>query len=192
MKIGVFGGTFNPPHIGHLIVAERVREEIELDKIFFIPSFISPHKQEGEENLSTHRYEMTMMTIHGNPAFECLDIEIKKNGTSYTVDTLETLHAQYKDDEFYLMIGMDNYQSFHTWKGPDRILELATLVVMNRPNFQPQLNPHIKSEKISFATVPNIEISSTDIRERVLRGETIKYLVDDKVLNFISHCNLYK
>ncbi|MDD8018427.1 MAG: nicotinate-nucleotide adenylyltransferase [Bacteroidota bacterium] len=192
MKLGIFGGTFNPPHIGHLIVAERVREEMELDRIIFIPSYISPHKHEGEEHLAHHRFEMTRLTVEEDQNIECLDVELKKGGTSFTVGTLEYLHSEHPDHELYLMIGMDNYHTFHTWKDPERILELATLVVMNRPNFQPKLNPHIKSSKISFATVPHIDISSTDIRKRVLRGESIRYLVTEKVRLYIAKQNLYK
>lgn len=192
MKIGIFGGTFNPPHLGHLIVAEQVRIQFSLDKVFFIPSYISPHKQEGEETLSRHRFEMTSIAVQHNKWFDCLDIEIKKGGPSFTVDTLTDLRSVYKHDELFLLMGMDNYRSFHTWKEPETILTLASLIVMNRPRFPIEVNPQIKSDNISFSTVSDIGISSTDIRNKVHRGEPIRYLVPDGVLEYIIGNRLYQ
>lgn len=192
MKIGLFGGTFNPPHVGHLIVAEAVRDELDLEKIYFIPSFISPHKQSGEDDLSDHRLTMVALAVKDNPHFEALGVEIERKNISYTVDTLEELHKKEPHNSFFLLIGMDNYVNFHTWKNVDRIFELSSLVVMNRPNVTPALNPNLHSKKVCFASVPNIELSSSELRERIIRGESIKHQVPDPVLDYIQTHGLYK
>ncbi len=192
MKIGIFGGTFNPPHIGHLIVAETVRDEINLDKIFFVPSFISPHKQDEQNELAEHRYTMTRLAIEGNKNFECLDVELKRKDVSFTIDTVTYIHKNLPKDVLYLIIGMDNYQTFHNWKNYTEILDIATLVVMNRPHYTPEINPNLPSKQIYFASVPNIGISSSEIRERIMRGESVAYQVSEKVLNYIELNGLYK
>lgn len=192
MKIGIFGGTFNPPHIGHLIVADTVRDEIELDKIFFIPSFISPHKLDEKDEISEHRFNMTRLAVEGNKNFECLDIELKRKDVSFTIDTLTYIQKNLSKDTLYLIIGMDNYLTFHTWKNFEKILDVVTLVVMNRPHYTPEINPNLPPKKIFFASVPNIGISSSDIRERIMRGESVAYQLPSKVLDYIELHGLYK
>jgi nicotinate-nucleotide adenylyltransferase len=191
MRIGIFGGTFNPPHIGHLIVAEHVRNELSLDKIIFIPSFISPHKNEGEESLSLHRLNMTKMAIAGNIYFDCSDIEINKNNISYTVETLEIFREKYSDDKLFLLIGMDNYLTFHQWKEPQKILELSALAVMNRPKFPKIINEVIGTKNVMFVDVPDIDISSSDIRERIIQEKSIRYSVPTTIEEYIYTHNLY-
>lgn len=192
MNIGIYGGTFNPPHVGHLITVECVKGRAGLDKIIFIPSFISPHKQEGEEHSATHRFEMTKLAIQGNKFFEVSDFEIKKSETSYTIATLEQLKSTHPNDSFSIIIGMDNYLTFHLWKEPKKILAMATLVVMNRPNYPQQVNEVIGTENTVFIDVPSIDISSSDIRSRVKEGKSIKYLVPDRVEVYIQNHNLYR
>ena len=192
MNLGIFGGTFNPPHMGHVIVAEQVRIQFVLDKILFIPSYISPHKREGEEQLSRHRFAMTSLTVHDNQWFDCTDIEITKPAPSYTIDTLKELKQLYPQDELFLIVGADNYREFQTWKEPENILEMVTLIVMNRPHYPMEVNEHVPSEKVIFSIVPDIGISSSDIREKIHHGESIRYLVPDRVLQYIEEHKLYK
>ena len=191
MKIGIYGGTFNPPHIGHLIVAEQVITILGLDKIIFIPSFISPHKQKGESDVAEHRLSMTELAISGNPKFKCSDIEIVKKETSYSIHTLEQLKRENAADTFYLIIGMDNYLTFQLWKEPHRILELITLVVLNRPGYAKQVNEVFGTKNTVFVDVPNIDISSSDIRKRVKEKRSIQYLVPKRVEEYISANGLF-
>lgn len=192
MNIGIFGGTFNPPHIGHLIVAEHVRIELELDKIIFIPSFISPHKQEKESEIAHHRLEMTKLAIADNTYFECSDIEIYRKETSYSIHTIEELKNMYRSDIFFLIIGMDNYLTFHLWKEPQKILQLAALAVMNRPNYPKQVNEVIGTKNCIFVDVPSIDISSSTIRKRIEEEKSIRYSVPAAVEEYIYLHKLYQ
>ncbi|MFA5833149.1 MAG: nicotinate (nicotinamide) nucleotide adenylyltransferase [Bacteroidota bacterium] len=192
MKTGIYGGTFNPPHVGHLIVAEQVRTELSLDKITFIPSYISPHKQEGESDIAEHRLAMTKLAVSSNVKFDCSDIEIAKRETSYTIITLEQLKNKNPHDSLFLIIGMDNYLTFHLWKEPQRILTMATLVVMNRPGYPQQVNEVIGTKNTVFIDVPNIDISSSEIRRRVNEQKSIHYLVPNTVEEYIHSNNLFR
>jgi nicotinate-nucleotide adenylyltransferase len=192
MNIGIFGGTFNPPHLGHLIVAEQVRTVTGLDKIIFIPSFISPHKDQGESDLAMHRLAMTKLAVASNVHFECSDIEVRRNETSYTINTLEALKKSYPNDHLFLIIGMDNYLTFHLWKEPHRILEMVTLLVMNRPGYPKQINEIIGTKNARFIDVPNIDISSSDIRHRVKTNGSIHYIVNNTVEEYISSNGLFR
>ncbi len=192
MKIGIYGGTFNPPHLGHLVVAERVRTELELDSIIFIPTFISPHKQEGESGVPLDRLRMTKLAIVDNERFESSDFEINGKSISYTVKTLEYLQRTRPNDTFYLLIGMDNYLTFHLWKEPKKILEIVTLVVMNRPGYPKQVNEVLGTLNTVFVDVPNIDVSSSDIRGRVELGKSIRYLVPASVESYILDKGLFK
>lgn len=191
MNIGIYGGTFNPPHVGHLIVAEQVRSELNIDEIMFIPSFISPHKQEGESELSEHRLAMTKLAVKDNPHFSCSDIEVAKKDTSFTIHTLEQLKIKNPTHTFYIIIGMDNYLTFHLWKEPNRLLQSATLVVMNRPGYPRQVNEIFGTKNTIFIDVPNIDISSSNIRRRVKENRSIQYLVPKNVEKYILTNRLY-
>ena len=175
-----------------MVVAEAVRNEIGLDKILFVPSYISPHKQEGEESVSRHRLEMLKLAIAGNSYYTVSEYEINQRGTSYTINTLEFLLRQNPADHYFVIIGMDNYLTFHHWKEPKKILELATLVVMNRPNYPKQINEAIGTKNIVFVEVPNIDISSSEIRLKVKKGMSIRDDVGEKVEKYIKNRNLYK
>jgi nicotinate-nucleotide adenylyltransferase len=192
MHIGIYGGTFNPPHIGHLITAEAVKQATRLDSIMFIPSYISPHKNEGEEHLALHRFEMMKLAVQNNPSFEVLDFEISKNEISYTITTLEYLAALHPDNTFSVIVGMDNYMTFHLWKEPKRILQMASLIVMNRPQYPRKVNEVVGTVNTLFVDVPNIDLSSSEIRQKVKEGKSIKYLVPDSVENYIRQHHLYK
>ncbi|HCV44317.1 MAG TPA: nicotinate (nicotinamide) nucleotide adenylyltransferase, partial [Bacteroidetes bacterium] len=130
MNIGIFGGTFNPPHCGHLIVAERVREEFGLAKVLFVPSSVSPHKQNLALVDPAHRLEMVQLAVLGQQNFESSSTEIVRGGVSYTIDTLEQLRRVYPGATLHLLVGMDNLGEFATWKSPERIANLSKVVVM--------------------------------------------------------------
>jgi nicotinate-nucleotide adenylyltransferase len=166
MKRGIFGGTFNPPHVGHLIVAEYVRAELSLDKIVFVPAAIPPHKLGQEIIPAEHRLAMLRLAVEGNNHFDVLDIELNRGGVSFTVDTLRQLREHDPANELYLLIGMDNLVDFHTWKSPQEILSLATVV--------------------------EIEIASRETRARVAAGKSIRYLVPQSVEDYIEHHQLYR
>jgi len=192
VKVGVFGGTFNPPHLGHLIVAEYVRDELGLEKILFVPSAVPPHKQDLDIVEAHHRLDMLEHAVQGNRHFIVSDLEVQRGGVSFTIDTLTEIQKLHPEDELFVMIGMDNYVEFHTWKSPDKILELATVVVMKRPGVDVGAIPRDAGPKVIMCTVPEIEIASRHIRRRVAEGKSIRYLVPSTVERYIHHHKLYR
>jgi nicotinate-nucleotide adenylyltransferase len=192
MKLGIFGGSFDPVHHGHLIVAEYVRELAGLDRVLFVPTMISPHKAEAEATEAVHRLAMLREAVKDNPFFEILDIEIERGGISYTIDTLRLMKEGRTSDEFFLMIGADNVRDFRTWKEPGEIVKQARLIVMNRPGFSAQPDdPELPADVIR-CTVPAVDISATEIRRRVMRGLPISYLVPPSVSSYIDRHRLYR
>lgn len=191
MKIGILGGTFDPPHIGHLIVADEVRHALKLDKILLVPASRSPHKQSREMTPAVQRLKLVANAVAGNPHLLVSDIEVKRGGVSYTVDTLEELHRQRPRDEFFLLVGMDNLRAFHTWRSPERILELATIVMMTRPGFSISRIPKLLAKRAIVCPVPEIGISSSDIRERVRERRPFRHLVPERVYSAIIRNRLY-
>jgi nicotinate-nucleotide adenylyltransferase len=196
-RYGIYGGSFNPPHTGHKILAENVREQLSLDKVIFIPSGNHALKDEVSMKDAEHRLNMARLAFKGDPNFEVSDIEIEKarNGiTNYTVDTLIDLYEQYKDDfiKIYLIVGIDNLIEFPKWKNPNKLFLISEVIVMNRPGYLVQDVDDEFSRKARYLSVPMLEISSTDIRLRVKEGKTIKYLVDPDVEDYIVKHNLFK
>lgn len=189
-KVCIIGGSFNPIHIGHLILANTVLEELNLDEMIFVPCYIQPLKGDKDFASSTHRLEMVKLAIQSNPEFTLSDIEINRKGKSYTVDTLKFFKKKYEN--LYFVIGADNIKDFHKWKEPDTILKIANLIVTNRGGINIQIPEKIRGKKIISCTIPQIEISSTMIREKIRNGQSIKYLVPEAVENYIIQNNLYK
>ncbi len=189
-KVCIIGGSFNPIHIGHLILANTVLEELNLDEMIFVPCYIQPLKGDKDFASSTHRLEMVKLAIQSNPQFTLSDIEINRKGKSYTVDTLKFFKKKYEN--LYFVIGADNIKDFHKWKEPDTILKIANLIVTNRGGINIQIPEKIRGKKIISCTIPQIEISSTMIREKIRNGQSIKYLVPEAVENYIIQNNLYK
>jgi len=188
-KVGIFGGTFDPIHLGHLITAQSVREIRKLEKIIFIPAFISPHKSDAKTSSAEDRLNMIKLAIDGIPFFDYSDSEIKKGGVSFTVDTLKELKNNYDNLEF--IIGYDNIFEFHTWKDPDEIMKLAKILVLKRKSSHP---PQFKDKyyhQSVFVQTRGIEISATDLRERVKKGLPINFLVPQNVLEYINNHKLY-
>jgi nicotinate-nucleotide adenylyltransferase len=196
-RYGILGGSFNPPHTGHLILAENVREQLELDKVIFIPS--GKHALKDPQSLADaeHRLNMARIAFEKDSSFEVSDIEIQKAKTgmvNYTVDTMIDLYNMYQKDfiKLYLIIGIDNLIEFPEWKDPHKLFILAEVVVMNRPGFLIQDVSVEFSRKARYLSVPMLEISSSDIRKRVSENRSIKYLVDPEVEKYIRDNNLYK
>ena len=189
-KIGIFGGTFDPIHNGHLITAQSVIELRNLEKIIFIPAYISPHKQHEKASTAQHRLNMLKLAIDDIPFFECSDYEINQHTISYTIGTLREFKKRY--DQIDLIIGYDNIFQFHTWNEPDEILKLANVVVLRRKSSHPLDYVDKYVEAATFVQTRGIEISATDIRNRVHEGLPIYYLVPEKVLDYIYKHNLYK
>ena len=188
-KVGIFGGTFDPIHMGHLITAQSVKEIRELEKILFIPAFISPHKSKAKTSSPEDRLNMIKLAIKDIPFFDYSDMEIKMGGVSYTVDTLRKLKKQYENIEF--IIGYDNIFSFNTWKDPDEIMKLSTIIVLKRrSSHAPPFKDKYYNQAV-FVETRGIEISATDIRERVKLGKPINFLVPPTVMEYIYKQKLY-
>jgi nicotinate-nucleotide adenylyltransferase len=190
-KIGIFGGTFDPPHIGHLIEAEFAAEELGLDKLLFIPTGEHPLKSYPGMASGADRLEMTRLAIEGNPIFELSDIECKREGKSYTINTIEQVKKLYSPKELHLLIGIDNVEIFSQWHRIDEILDSCKVVVLSRMiNNDFVLSPSIL-EKITILDSPIIEISATEIRELTGEGNSIRYVVPEKVREYIYSHHLY-
>ena len=194
-RYGIFGGTFNPPHLAHSVLAEKVRKELNLDKVIFIPSAVPPLKDEKEVLEIRHRLEMAKIAFGNNPDYEVSEIEVNNlNGKSYTVDTLLCLHELYKKEQvkFYLIIGADSLIDFPKWKNPEKIFELAEVVILNRPGFSKEKIKPGYLEKVRFIDTELLDISSTMIREKVRNNKSIKSLVLPEIEKNITQNNLYK
>ena len=192
VNVAVYGGTFNPPHYGHLIVAESVRESLRLGRILFIPTNTPPHKGAQALAPSSDRLTMTKLAVAGNNGFETSDIEVARGGLSYTVDTLKAVAARHPGSRLKLLIGADNVFDFEGWKSPADILDIADLVVMSRPGYEIQKSRTGFLSHATIVTVPQIGISGTDIRRRVKFHQSIRYLVPPAVEEYIRRHGLYK
>jgi len=190
-KYGIFGGTFNPPHIAHSIVAENVRQQLNLDKIIFIPSGNPPLKNSIP---AEHRLAMAKLAFGNNKNFEVSEIEIDRpDEKSFTVNTLQMLQKKYINDqvELFLIVGIDNLIDFPKWKEPEKLFELSEVVVINRPNFSDTDSKIEFSSKVKFLTVPFLEISSSSIRQLVSDNRSIHYLVNPDVEKYIADHKFY-
>ncbi len=188
--VGIFGGSFDPPHIGHLIAAQSVLEIRKLSKIIFIPNGISPNKNYQRGASAQDRLNMLKISIEEIPYFEYSDIEIKNPEVSYTINTLRMLRPLY--EELELIIGYDNLLEFSTWKEPEEIIKCAKLAVLKRNTItESEVKDKFYNTAV-FVDTPVIEISSTEIRKRIKNGLPVNYLVADKVKEYIYKFNLYK
>ena len=187
-RLGILGGTFDPPHIGHLILAQYAHEAFYLGKVIFIPAAIQPHKTGKPVTSATARFEMLKLAVENNPGFTVSDIEQRRGGLSYTCDTLRRLKGLYPGDELYLILGGDNIADITTWKNPDEIFTLAKVVAAKRPEFD---NTGVYSGRIQVFEMPLIGISSTLIRHRIMQGKTVSYLVPAAVEQYINRHRLY-
>lgn len=192
-RIGLLGGVFDPIHNGHLIAAEAAREACHLERVLFIPASNPPHKQYPDLAPAAARAEMVRLAILDHPCFEMSPVELRRAGRSYTADTLLELRQTLGDEvHLFLIIGADNVAEIATWHRPDRIMDLATVVVARRPGASPDQADPALVRRMEFAETPSVEISSTDIRRRIREGKSIRYLVPREVESYIYGHGLYR
>jgi len=191
LRICLFGGTFDPPHIGHLLIAQTVCEAENFDKVVFIPANRPPNKKVFTDQKS--RVEMLELAVEGNPNFEISDLEIRRGGISYTIDTLKAYKNQLadKDDDLFYLLGSDSLLDLKNWKEPKEILKESQVIVAIRPGFRPSDIPSWLIHNIQFANIPRFEISSSNIRKRWTENKTIRYMVTLPVWEYINRHNLY-
>jgi len=200
MKIGILGGSFNPIHNGHLTLAEGVRDALGLERVLFIPARVPPHKADRELTDATHRAAMVRHAVYTNPRFVMSDIELQREGPSFTIDTVREFRRTHPDDEFYFIIGADTVSELPMWKDIEDLGKLCTIVVGARPSssdalfgdVEGQLSGELlRSLKEHYVQTPLVEISSTDIRQRVREGRTIRHFVPQAVLDYLRTHSLY-
>lgn len=193
MKVCIFGGTFDPPHIGHLIIAEAIKESENIDRMIFVPAFLPPHKEATEFSSVEDRLKMLKLSLIETDNFELSNIEIKRGGVSYSIETIREIKEEFEltREEIYFLIGSDSLIEFHNWKNPEKILRESQVIVALRPGFRPSKISQEYLSKIWFSNVLQVEISSSQIRQRVHSGLSIKYLVLDSVLEYIKEKELY-
>jgi nicotinate-nucleotide adenylyltransferase len=192
MRLGLYGGTFDPIHLGHLILAEACREACSLDRVWFVVAGAPPHKPGGRTDVK-HRLEMVHLAIAGNPAFEVSEVETLRPGPHYSVETLETIALERPDDDLFFLIGADSLVDLPQWRSPDRILTLASLVVANRPGFEPSpIDLPPEARPIHRVTIPPIGIASHEIRRRRLEGRSIRYQIPRAVEAYMNAHGLYQ
>ncbi len=192
MDIGLFGGSFNPPHVAHQVVAEVVRDQYGLDEVWWIPNDTPPHKSEEDLASADERLAMTRLAIDGNPAFRVHDVEIQRTGVSYTVDTVRELQTAHPDTQFALIIGSDSLDQFASWHKPDEIAERVPLIVYKRPGALKTVAEPRFANHVHYAAAPVMELSGTEIRARCQKGRSIRHLVPDSVRTFIEEHQLYR
>jgi nicotinate-nucleotide adenylyltransferase len=197
VRIGILGGTFNPPHLGHLVCAQEAYRELALDSVTLIPASIPPHKPVEDEPGAHHRLELCRLAVADDERFDVSDIELHRDGPSYTVDTLQELTSRAPNTEHFLIVGGDIAAGLPRWREPERVLELATLAVAKRRGtargaVHTALNSLRGGELVRFFQMPRIGVSSTMIRRRVRAGQPIRYLVPDRVSEYIEQEGLYR
>lgn len=196
-RVGIFGGTFDPIHMGHLIVAETIMDEFHLDKVVFIPAAVPPHKLDKQISPAKHRYMMSMLATCSNPRFQVSDMEMHRQGPSYSRDTLAQLIEEHgRDTEFYFIVGADSVENLHTWNRIDELLTMCHFIGASRPGCMPDMEKIAQrfgslAEKIHCLETPELEISSTEIRHRVGQKRTIRYIVPETVEQYIYKEKLY-
>jgi nicotinate-nucleotide adenylyltransferase len=187
-RIGILGGTFNPVHLGHLIIAQDALEQARLDRVVFVPSATPPHKSAPDLASAQHRWRMLKLALAGNPRFAASDIELRRGGKSYSVETVTELQRRHPAVEYLFIIGSDSVQELHKWKEADRLVRLCRFVVLARPGFK-LTGPLAKRCRVVRGH--ECEIASREIRRRMRRGESIRYLVPDAVFRYIHARKLY-
>lgn len=196
MRLGILGGTFNPPHLGHLVCSQEAYRELQLDRVMLIPARIPPHKPVEHEPGAEHRLELCRLAVADDDRFEVSAIELGRDGPSYTVDTLKELTSKASTSELFLIVGGDIAAGLPSWREPERVLELATLAIAkrrgtSRASVESSLHRLNGGGRAHFFQMPRIGVSSTMIRRRVRAGQPIRYLVPDRVAEYIEQHQLY-
>lgn len=191
-KVGIMGGAFDPIHLGHLLAAERAREQFDLEEVWFMPSHTPPHKHKSGVS-GEQRLQMVKEAIRSNPAFKPLDIELHRGGISYTIDTVRELRRQYPDLELYFIIGADMVNYLPNWEGIEELVQMLHFIGLQRPGSFLELDtlPLYIQEAVHLAEMPLVDISSSQIRGRIAAGKTIRYMVPDAVYDYMTRSGLY-
>ncbi len=198
-KIGIMGGTFNPIHMGHLALGEYVMDELALDEGWYVPTGCSYMKSNIEIVQPMERYEMTRLAVLGNDRMRCMDVEIRREGYTYTYETLEQLTESYPDCSFYFIYGADCLFEMENWRCPERIFARCTIVACTRngasiEKMQEKIAELEKRYQSRIRLLPfyNLEISSTELRERIASGKSVRYLIPDQVISYIEEKGFYQ
>lgn len=215
MKIGLIGGTFNPVHLGHLRAAEETKEILELDQVCFIPALTPAHKNSKDIASAKHRLNMLKLATEENPGFKVDDIELKRNKTSYTIDTLKELNKNNPENEYFFIVGTELFTRIDTWKSYKALFKYANFIILNRPGYyeidlsnlfplalknefrysykekQIDVFEHKSSSELIFINIDGIKLSSTKIRSLINHGKSIRYLVPEKIKKYILENKLY-
>jgi nicotinate-nucleotide adenylyltransferase len=193
MKIGIFGGTFDPIHLGHLRAAENAREALGLGAVYFVPAHTPPHRP-GPSSSANDRFAMVTLATAAHPSFVPSDVELRRSGPSYTVDTLLALREELPSHELLLILGSDAFGEIATWREPERIFKLCRLAVVHRPGEPPRGDKalDISAERVVWVEAAGLPISATDVRRRVGEGHSVRYLVPEPVADYIQKRALYR
>ncbi|HLU11139.1 MAG TPA: nicotinate-nucleotide adenylyltransferase [Oceanobacillus sp.] len=195
-RLGILGGTFDPPHIGHLILAEYAREALELAQVLFVPAADPPHKDDTRLDVR-HRLAMVERAIEGNAHFAISMADIERPGPHYTVDLIPILQTQFPDTELYFLIGADSLRDLPKWNRPAELIRLCKLAVMRRPDVDvtPDMHEAVLpglAARVTMIDAPLVDVSSTEIVERLQTGKSVRYVVPDAVLDYIQANGLYR
>ncbi|GED49003.1 nicotinate-nucleotide adenylyltransferase [Carnobacterium maltaromaticum] len=187
IRVGIIGGTFNPPHIGHLVIADQVCQQLGLDKVYFMPDANPPHIDKKEAIAAEHRVVMVEKAIEGNPLFGLESCEIQRGGISYTFDTMLELTKAHPEIDYYFIIGGDMVDYLPKWYRIDELIQMVQFVAVKRPNYADS-SPY----PLIWVDVPAMEISSTGLRKKIKNGCSVQYLIPDKTLAYIKEKELYQ
>lgn len=188
LRVGLLGGTFDPPHLGHLTIAQGVLETCKLDEIWFMPSHRPPHKNGSAITDNHQRVKMTQLAIDGNPYFKLSLIEFERNDRSYTIDTIEILKENYPGTDFYFIIGGDMIEDLPNWHRIDELSNMIKFIGVNRPGYYPDNEQY----HVSLVDVPQIDVSSSELRSRLRDRKSGRYLLPESVRTFIAEEGLYE
>jgi nicotinate-nucleotide adenylyltransferase len=194
--VGILGGTFNPPHIGHLICAQEALIRLQLDTVVWVPAGVPPHREVEDDPGPEARFEMCELAVSSDERFALSRVELEREGPSYTVDTLRAMRSSAPDDELFLILGGDQAASLRSWHEPEEVLKLATIAVAERTGWpRPAIGVRLSglrgAERLVFFEMPRVDVSSSMVRRRAREGKPIRYLVTDKVANYIGAQSLY-
>lgn len=185
-KIGILGGTFDPPHNGHLLIANEVCVALELDEVWLMPNREPPHKKKSEYVKNEDRLKMLELATSDNPAFKVQPIELEREGPSYTFDTMKMINEEYPVHQFFFIIGADMIEYLPKWHKIDELIQLVQFVGVERPNYS-----HQTDFPVQYVDVPAFDVSSSMIRDRLRTGKTVRYLLPDSVIQYIEEKQLY-
>ena len=197
MRVGILGGAFNPPHIGHVVCAQEALVQLELDRVVFMPVGVAPHREIEHDPGAEARLEMAELAVAGDDRFEVSRMEVDKDAPAYTSETLAALRDETPDDELFLILGGDQAASLGRWHEPEQVLERATVAVFERGSWGRNaiiitIGRLPGAERVRYLDMPLIQVSSSQVRRRVREGRPIRYLVPDKVASYIEENGLYR